>query len=73
MVSHCIDEHNRIWYGNINGIQYFDPAMQQFTTYSFHELYVAPDWAYARYIISDYSRAVRSTLCPIQAKRPLCV
>ncbi len=61
----CIDDKNRVWYGNINGIQYFDPAMQQFTSYSFHELY-GTDWAYAQHILSD--RAGRMiTVCPIQA------
>ncbi|MDF2192897.1 sensor histidine kinase [Paraflavitalea sp. CAU 1676] len=62
---HCIDERNRVWYGSINGIQYFDPTMQQFSTYSFHELY-GMDWAYAQHIISDkLGRTV--TVCPIQA------
>jgi len=62
---HCIDEHNRIWYGNINGIQYFDPAMQQFTNYSFFELY-GMDWAFAQFIVSDKAGRM-ITVCPIQA------
>lgn len=62
---HCIDEHNRIWYGNINGIQCFDPAMQQFTSYSFETLY-GRDWAFNRHIISD-STGRMITVCPIQA------
>ncbi|WP_315817808.1 PAS domain-containing protein [Paraflavitalea speifideaquila] len=61
----CIDEHQRIWYGNINGIQCFNPAMQQFTSYSFEELY-GREWAFTNYIISD-STGRMLTACPIQA------
>lgn len=62
---HCIDEHNRIWYGNINGIQVFDPAMQQFTSLSFAPLY-GRDWAFTRHMISD-STGRMIIVCPIQA------
>lgn len=61
----CIDEHNRIWYGDINGIQVFDPAMQQFTSYSFESLY-GPDWAFTRFILSDPA-GKKLIVCPIQA------
>lgn len=61
----CIDEHNRIWYGNINGIQCFDPAMQQFTSFSFESLY-GPDWAFTKFIRSDPA-GKKLTVCPIQA------
>jgi ligand-binding sensor domain-containing protein len=43
-----IDESNRIWHSNINGIQYYDPVVQQLTTYSFDHL--LKEWAYTFYI-----------------------
>jgi streptogramin lyase len=36
-----VDEDNRIWHVNINGLQYFDPAMQQFTIIPLNSLVVA--------------------------------
>ena len=59
-----IDEANRVWNQNINGVHYFDPAMQQFTSYSFKYL-SSVDWAYAFYILSDKS-GNNITVCPRQ-------
>jgi ligand-binding sensor domain-containing protein/two-component sensor histidine kinase len=61
----CIDEHNRIWYGNINGLQCYDPAMQQFTTHSFASLY-GREWGFNRFIVSDPT-GNKIIVCPIQA------
>jgi len=57
-----IDEANRVWYQNINGLQYYDPAVQQFARYSFKHLSNV-DWAYAFYILSDKS-GNNITVCP---------
>lgn len=57
-----IDEANRIWYRTIHGVQYFDPAVQQFTSSSFEHLF-GKDWAYVFYIIPDASGTM-ITICP---------
>lgn len=57
-----IDEANRIWQTNINGVQYFDPAVQQFSTWSFEHLF-NKEWAYAFYIIPDLT-GDHLTVCP---------
>lgn len=57
-----IDDANRVWQTNINGVQYFDPVVQQFTPYSFAHLFNR-DWAYAFYILSD-RESKRITVCP---------
>lgn len=50
-----IDDANRIWHTNINGIQYYDPVVQQFTHYSFEELF-SGDWAFVFYMIPEKDR-----------------
>lgn len=57
-----IDDANRIWYADINGIQYFDPVMQQFSTHSYEHLF-NKQWAYSFYILSDPSGR-HITVCP---------
>jgi len=57
-----IDEDNRAWHTNINGLSYFDPAMQQFARYSFKHL-ITPEMAFAFYILSDRS-GNNLTVCP---------
>jgi ligand-binding sensor domain-containing protein/two-component sensor histidine kinase len=57
-----IDEAGRVWHSNINGLQYFDPVMQQFGRHSFKKL-SGPDWAYAFYILPDPSGKI-ITVCP---------
>ena len=57
-----IDEANRAWYTDINGLSYFDPAMQQFTTHSFKHL-SGTNWGMAFYILSDKS-GNNLTVCP---------
>jgi ligand-binding sensor domain-containing protein/two-component sensor histidine kinase len=53
-----VDEANRVWCADINGINYFDPALQQFSSYSFR-----PNWVFAYYIIPDKS-GNKITVCP---------
>lgn len=57
-----IDEANRAWYMDINGIGYFDPAMQQFTHHSFKHL-SGPNWGFAFYILPD-KEGNTITVCP---------
>ena len=57
-----IDEVNRVWYADVNGLSYFDPTVQQFSTYSFKHL-SKPDWAFAFYIIPD-NTGNKITVCP---------
>ena len=57
-----IDEANRVWHTDVNGLQYFDPVMQQFTKHSFKDL-SGPDWAFAFYILSDKT-GNNITVCP---------
>ncbi|MEP7374495.1 MAG: histidine kinase [Chitinophagaceae bacterium] len=57
-----IDEANRVWHTDINGLQYFDPLMQQFSRYSFKDL-SGPDWVFAFYILSDKT-GNNITVCP---------
>ncbi len=57
-----IDEGNRAWHADINGLSYFDPSMQQFARYSFKHL-VSPDMTFAFYILSDKS-GNNLTVCP---------
>jgi hypothetical protein len=57
-----IDEANRVWYLEINGLNYFDPAMQQFAKYSFKHL-SGTDWGLAFHIIPDKS-GNSITVCP---------
>jgi ligand-binding sensor domain-containing protein len=57
-----IDEADRVWHSNINGLLYFDPAIQQFTHYSFRSL-SGPDWGFAFYIIPDKT-GNEITVCP---------
>ena len=57
-----IDEANRAWYTDINGLSYFDPAMQQFTQHSFKHL-SGEKWGMAFYILSDKT-GDNLTVCP---------
>lgn len=57
-----IDEANRIWHYNLNGVQYFDPLMQQFSVYSYDHLY-GKNWAFTFYISSD-DKGNNLTVCP---------
>lgn len=57
-----IDNENRIWHSNINGFQYFDPVVQQFSTWSFEHLY-SKNWAFSFYILSDPAGNL-ITVCP---------
>jgi len=57
-----IDEGNRAWHADINGLSYFDPAMQQFARYSFKNL-VSPVMTFAFYILSD-KPGNNLTVCP---------
>jgi ligand-binding sensor domain-containing protein len=56
------DKDNRAWHGDINGLSYFDPAMQQFARYSFKHL-VSPEMTFAFYILSD-KQGDNLTVCP---------
>lgn len=58
-----IDEANRIWQVNIKGVQYFDPTVQQFSTYSFEHLF-DKEYAYAFYIVPDDATGNNVTVCP---------
>lgn len=49
---HLIDEANRVWHSNVDGLKYFDPAMQQFTQHSFKHL-GGVMWGLAFHIIPD--------------------
>ncbi len=57
-----IDDAKRIWCADFNGLQYFDPVMQQFTRHSFKHLSNV-DWGYAFYIFSDIT-GDHITVCP---------
>jgi sensor histidine kinase YesM/ligand-binding sensor domain-containing protein len=57
-----VDEAQRVWYSDVNGLSYFDPVLQQFASYSFKK-YSKPDWAFAFYIIPD-NTGNRITVCP---------
>jgi hypothetical protein len=57
-----IDEDNRAWHADINGLSYFDPTMQQFARYSFKHL-VSPEMTFAFYILSD-KQGNNLTVCP---------
>lgn len=57
-----IDEANRAWYMDINGIGYFDPAMQQFSHHSFRHL-SGPNWGFAFYILPNEDGNIL-TVCP---------
>ena len=47
-----IDEADRIWHINNNGLQYFDPVMQQFQVYRYDHLY-GKNWAITVFACSD--------------------
>lgn len=57
-----IDESNRVWYSDVNGLQYFDPVMQQFARYSYKHL-TRSIWGYVFYILYDKS-GNKITICP---------
>src|SRR5436190_1060710 len=57
-----IDEADRVWYSDVNGLSYLDPVLQQFSSYSFKPL-SKPDWAFAFYIIPD-NTGDKITVCP---------
>ncbi|HEX6846934.1 MAG TPA: two-component regulator propeller domain-containing protein, partial [Chitinophagaceae bacterium] len=57
-----IDEANRIWSVDINGLRYFDPAMQQFSQHSFKHLN-GNLTGLAFYVIPD-ERGNNITVCP---------
>ncbi|HET6724000.1 MAG TPA: histidine kinase [Chitinophagaceae bacterium] len=57
-----IDETNRVWYSDINGLSCFDPAVQQFTSHSFKHL-SGINWGMAFYIIPDKTGNI-ITVCP---------
>ena len=58
----CTDDANRVWFPTINGLECFDPAIQQFARYSFKHLSNVA-WSYAFYIIPDKS-GNNLTVCP---------
>ena len=47
-----IDEDNRVWYSYFKGLEYFDPAMQQFSMYRYKKL-GGPAWGFVFYIVPD--------------------
>jgi len=57
-----IDELNRAWYFNNNGVHYFDPLVQQFVNYSYDNLF-NKGYSFAFYMISDQS-GNNITVCP---------
>jgi ligand-binding sensor domain-containing protein len=57
-----IDEAQRVWNADVNGLSYFDPVLQQFSTYSFKP-YSKPDWAFAFYIVPDKT-GNKIAVCP---------
>ena len=57
-----IDDCNRAWFSDINGMSYFDPTMQQFAKYSFKH-FSGENWGMAFYILSDES-GNHLTICP---------
>ena len=59
-----IDDAGRIWCPTTNGIEYFDPAVQQFSSYSFKHLSNLNN-AYAFYILWD-SSGNDVAVCPRQ-------
>ena len=59
-----IDEANRVWHGGMKGLEYFDPSMQQFATFSFKP-YSEATWGYAFYILSDKT-GDNLSVCPRQ-------
>lgn len=59
---HLIDEANRVWYTDVNGLNYFDPAMQQFSQHSFQHLSGIMS-GLAFYIIPDKTGSI-ITVCP---------
>lgn len=44
-----VDNSNRAWHANINGVHLFDPCLQQFVPYDYQDLR-PPGWTYAFYI-----------------------
>jgi len=59
-----IDEANRVWHSGMKGLEYFDPSVQQFSTFSFKP-YNPATWGYAFYILSDKTGDI-ITVCPRQ-------
>ncbi|HEX7905458.1 MAG TPA: histidine kinase [Chitinophagaceae bacterium] len=59
-----IDDANRIWLATTVGLLCFDPAIQQFSRYSFKHLSNV-DWAFAFYILPD-KQGNHLTVCPRQ-------
>lgn len=57
-----VDKSNRIW-STGDGLQYFDPVVQQFNNYSFDHLY-PDDWTFVSIIKSDPA-GNKITVCPI--------
>jgi ligand-binding sensor domain-containing protein/two-component sensor histidine kinase len=57
-----IDEANRVWFSDINGLSCFDPAIQQFSSHSFKHLNNM-NWVLAFYIIPDKD-GDNITVCP---------
>lgn len=57
-----IDEQNRLWGIDVNGIQCFDPVVQQFTSTSYDQVF-DKYWTFAYYIASD-SKGDNITVCP---------
>jgi ligand-binding sensor domain-containing protein/two-component sensor histidine kinase len=57
-----MDSANRAWYSDMHGVNYFDPAMQQFSRHSFSK-FSGTDWMFAFYIISDPT-GNDITVCP---------
>ncbi len=62
---HHIDQDHRVWNVTLSGLQYFDPVAQQFSTYSFEDLYTG-SWAFAFYNQSNATGDV-ITVCPLFA------
>lgn len=60
---HYVDESNRVWFADGNGLEYFDPAMQQFSRYSYKHL-GNDGFMFAFSVIPD-SAGRHITVCPL--------
>lgn len=57
-----IDKAGRLWQGTLNGIQCFDPLMQQFTRYSYEDLHNGR-WGYTYHAIPESGGSI--IICPL--------
>ena len=58
-----IDEDNRAWHADINGLSYFDPSMQQFARYSFKHLERSRN-GHLLFIFYQIKSGNNVTICP---------